>query len=151
MLHNYSCIYKYKFSIDRGYGVVDVQADMDNTDIQTVIDDVYDRIYQNTGLPDYAIRLCFNFIENDDNADLMEDNIIYFVRCKDKIKIGSSCKFFNRLFSLQTGNPEPLSCERVIKMETKEEMRRLEKDLHKKYHKYNVRNEWFTEEVLYDI
>ena len=62
------------------------------------------------------------------------------------MKIGKSIDPEKRLVDLQTGNPEILEIVSLIKCSSKEEMYKLEQQLHKKYQKNKVRknSEWFT-------
>lgn len=74
--------------------------------------------------------------------------MIYFIQAgkKGAIKIGYTDKpVEERLYSLQTSSPEQLFILGVIEGTKKEE-----KLIHKKYHIYQIRNEWFSpgEELL---
>ena len=98
-----------------------------------------------------AVKFRFNFILNDDKVNLFDGPLVYFVRDGDKIKIGRSRKFVNRLFTLQTANPRPLQCEKVIGCKDYKSACILENELHKKYKDYKILNEWFSEDVLNDL
>jgi len=60
------------------------------------------------------------------------------------IKIGKSNNVDKRLDSLQTGNPRKLTLMASIKCKTPNDALRLEKKLHIKFKKENIRGEWFS-------
>lgn len=151
-MHNYSVIYSYNVvELERGIGYVNIKADLEEEDTESILDEVYSKLERDTGLWADVVKFRFNFIINDDEVDLFNDPLVYFVRDGDRIKIGRSRKFVNRLFSLQTGNPRPLQCEKVIKCNDYKSACALEKELHRKYKDYRILNEWFSEDILNDI
>ena len=148
---NYSCIYIYNVGqADKGLGCIDILLNGDE-DAETINDDICSIVNRKTGIPDDCVYPKFNLILNESHINLMCDPLVYFVRCGETIKIGHSSKFANRMFSLQTGNPERLVCEKIIGCESVKSAYKLEKELHKKYRRFNIRGEWFSEDVLNDI
>jgi len=76
----------------------------------------------------------------------MTDFFIYYITDGTLMKIGKSVAPEKRLADLQTGNSEILKIVSLIKCSSKEEMYKLEQQLHKKYKNNKVRkkSEWFT-------
>jgi len=76
----------------------------------------------------------------------MTDFFIYYITDGTSMKIGKSVYPEKRLADLQTGNSAELSIVNLIKCSSKEEMYKLEQQLHKKYSNNKVRknSEWFT-------
>lgn len=74
--------------------------------------------------------------------------MIYFIRCKDLVKIGYTNSVSKRFASLQTGSPYDLY---LLAMDTGN--RKLEKLYHRLYEKYHERGEWFRFEgkILEDV
>jgi hypothetical protein len=59
------------------------------------------------------------------------------------VKIGKADNIKTRLSDLQTGNPNPLSVIHSIRYESSEQAFRMEKKLHRTYHKFRKEGEWF--------
>jgi len=68
---------------------------------------------------------------------------VYFIKCRDKIKIGYSTNVNKRLKQFSVGNGEKL--ELIYKIQTD---RYLESVLHKKYQNYHISGEWFEAEPI---
>lgn len=75
---------------------------------------------------------------------------VYFMKCEQYVKIGSSTDIKERLADLSTGNPFPISILAVL-----EGSQKTEKELHKKYADYRLKSnsEWFhlSSEILKDL
>lgn len=67
--------------------------------------------------------------------------MIYLIICEDNdtCKIGFSDNPSKRLSSLQTGNPQQLRLDKVIKGD-----KQLEKELHERFKEFRVNGEWFS-------
>ena len=76
-----------------------------------------------------------------------ENEVVYFVKAGDFIKIGYTCDVQARMSQIQTSNPNEVDLLFTVKTD---DARKLEQDLHNKYRKQNVRGEWFqlTQEQL---
>ena len=68
---------------------------------------------------------------------------VYFIKCRDKIKIGYSTNVEKRIKQLSVGNGEKL--ELIYKIQSD---RYLETILHKKYRNYHISGEWFEAEPI---
>ena len=70
---------------------------------------------------------------------------IYFIKdSSGLIKIGSAINVKKRLKTLQIGNPNKLSIIKIINNVNKSE----EIKLHKKFKKYRIKGEWFSDEIF---
>jgi hypothetical protein len=67
--------------------------------------------------------------------------VIYFFRCRGFIKIGWTTDINQRLASIQTCNPDPVSLAAVIQGGDKQESA-----LHRAFRQHYHRGEWFREE-----
>jgi hypothetical protein len=65
---------------------------------------------------------------------------LYLIRCDEFVKIGIACDVKNRLKTLQTGNPYPLT---LIDSFEFDDAVRVESVLHRKYDHARMRGEWF--------
>lgn len=63
---------------------------------------------------------------------------VYFIKCKQYVKIGHASDVSKRLSELQIGCPFPLKLMAVIPGD-----RRLERAFHEALHAWRVRGEWF--------
>lgn len=84
-------------------------------------------------------------------VDINNTPFVYIIKCGDAIKIGKSRKLIARLYSLQSSNAEYLEVIRLIRLENYTEAGKLERELHKKYKKYKLQGEWFSEELLNEL
>jgi hypothetical protein len=69
---------------------------------------------------------------------------VYFIRSKDRIKIGYSENVIKRKSTLQTGSGNLLTIEYIIE----DVEPHFEKHVHSICKRYLIRNEWFTDDVL---
>ncbi len=69
---------------------------------------------------------------------------LYFIKCGDYVKIGTSRSVKDRIDQLQTGNPQEIEVLAVF-----EEQAFREYAIHKTFVHLNIRGEWFryTEEI----
>lgn len=70
-----------------------------------------------------------------------KDTFVYFITEGRYVKIGVSNSIESRIKSIQTGNPNVVSC--VTKWKCKGHPYKLEKKLHKYYESHMIRGEWF--------
>lgn len=70
---------------------------------------------------------------------------LYFISNKSKkvVKIGIANNPQNRLKTFQTAHYEELIILKVVKLSNRTLAFQLETALHKKFHKYHIRGEWF--------
>lgn len=88
----------------------------------------------------------------------MIESVVYFIECKDFIKIGWCRKHNfgkygkqnNRISELQGGNPFPLTVLGYIDLPSESEARAKEKTLQNKFHFFSHKNEWYrkSDELL---
>jgi hypothetical protein len=72
---------------------------------------------------------------------MSEGKPVYFIRCCDFVKIGSSWDVERRLKDLETSNPHPLE---LIKVDYE----KGERYWHDKFKEYLHRNEWYSKEIV---
>lgn len=72
--------------------------------------------------------------------------MIYFIKAKDKVKIGYATDPSKRISSIQTSNPYALEVLLIIDGNYDKE-----RELHKKFHKYKASGEWFNFEESINI
>jgi hypothetical protein len=67
-------------------------------------------------------------------------SFVYFVACREFIKIGWSENWQSRLANMQTSNPDPIKVLLVLA-----QPKSLESDLHKQFAAHSHRGEWFRD------
>lgn len=68
---------------------------------------------------------------------------VYFIQCKEFVKVGYARNVERRLEALLIGCPFSMKILAKFPMESLEEARLLEADLHRKLHKWHKQGEWF--------
>ena len=69
---------------------------------------------------------------------------LYFVKCRDKIKIGISDSFDARISKLRRENAEDIEVLRIFHAEA-DTIMELERSLHQELSSVNVHHEWFED------
>ena len=73
---------------------------------------------------------------------------IYIIGCSRGIKIGMTGNLKQRISSIQTGNPEPLSLEFVVDIyATRRKVIQIERSMHEWFDKDRKAGEWFYRRV----
>ena len=85
------------------------------------------------------------------NKRFTQNGYVYFMldgfgHCK----IGNSLNVMKRKKSLEVGCPYELEIIKIFKLPNKSEAEKIEKALHKKFKKVNIRGEWFEEKPVID-
>jgi len=79
----------------------------------------------------------------------MSTTYVYFIQARyGAIKIGHSSDPEARLRCLQTGTSKPLRLIAKFPFESRAEAAGLERELHRKLHKYRCRGEWFRPSII---
>ena len=73
---------------------------------------------------------------------------IYYVSCKDYIKIGYTNNPKLRLSEMQTGNPYKLKIIKLLKNKTQQQEKILHKKLKSKYPKLHKYREWYYKDII---
>ena len=73
---------------------------------------------------------------------------IYYVSCKDYIKIGYTNNPKLRLSEMQTGNPYKLKIIKLLKNKTQQQEKILHKKLKSKYPKLHKHREWYYKDII---
>ena len=72
---------------------------------------------------------------------------VYFIKEKEtqspNVKIGYTNDFNKRIKNLQVGHPREIGYFGLIECKDKDEAKRIEKEIHKMYHKNRLVGEWF--------
>lgn len=68
---------------------------------------------------------------------------VYFIQCREFVKIGSSVDCYDRLTNFATGVPFQIRMRAVFKTAELKTARTLEREFHKQFASLRVRGEWF--------
>ena len=84
---------------------------------------------------------------NEEIINVGKIGYVYFIQeeLTKNIKIGYTYNLSSRLTELQVGNSQKLE---IILFYESNKPNKLEKELHKKYHKYHIQGEWFKNKII---
>lgn len=71
---------------------------------------------------------------------------VYFLRCRDFVKIGVAKSVEDRLATLRTGNPFPIQLLATLRYPSRRNAYAVETMLHRSLGRHRVRGEWFHAE-----